>query len=149
MPRTRATAQQAGPQQLHQQPQQQQQQQHHRHHTKQSAANSRAQLALHRTQHGRIKQKSAADNKKLRHREVEKNRHRQLQAMVKTLSEQIPGRVDKETQVQTMKRAARYCLFLRDVLNHGQLVNKDKLECLYQRSCENVDLMMDGPHSID
>lgn len=69
--------------------------------------------------------------------------------MVKTLSEQIPGKVDKETQVQTMKRAARYCLYLRDVLNHGQPMNKDKLERLYQRSCENVDLMMDGRQAND
>lgn len=83
-----------------------------------------------------------ADNKKLRHREVEKNRHRQLQAMVKTLSERIPGKIDKETQVQTMKRAAKYCLYLRDVLTHGQRISKDKLERLYLRSCENVDLMM-------
>ena len=84
--------------------------------------------------------------KKLRHREVEKNRHRQLQAMVKTLSEKIPGRVDKETQVQTMRRAARYCVFLRDVLAaaaHGQMpMNRDRLEKLYLRSCENVELIM-------
>lgn len=62
--------------------------------------------------------------------------------MVKTISELIPGRIDKETQVQTMKRAARYSLYLRDVLNHGQQMSKDKLERLYLRSCENVDLMM-------
>ena len=82
--------------------------------------------------------------KKLRHREVEKNRHRQLQAMVKTLSEKIPGRVDKETQVQTMRRAARYRLFLRDVLAaaaHGK-VCLDKMEKIYLRSCDNVDLIM-------
>lgn len=81
--------------------------------------------------------------KKLRHREVEKNRHRQLQAMVKTLSERIPGRVDKETQVQTMRRAARYCVFLRDVLAaaaHSQMpMNRDRLEKIYLRSCDTVD----------
>lgn len=103
----------------------------------------------------------SANHKKLRHREVEKNRHRQLQAMVKTLSEKIPGRLDKETQVQTMKRAARYCLYLRDVLNlvlaytkaaansgadsnpeAASLALKDKLESLYMRSCDNVELIM-------
>lgn len=89
---------------------------------------------------------TSADNKKLRHREVEKNRHRQLQAMVKTLSDRIPGRLDKETQVQTMKRAARYCVYLRDVLttlSHGQTsMSKDKLDKIYRRSCDNVDLIM-------
>lgn len=88
----------------------------------------------------------SSDNKKLRHREVEKNRHRQLQAMVKTLSERIPGRMDKETQVQTMKRAARYFVYLRDVTNalkHGQpMIPREKLEKLYLRSCDNVELIM-------
>lgn len=90
---------------------------------------------------------SPSENKKLRHREVEKNRHRQLQAMVKTLSEKIPGKVDKETQVQTMKRAARYCVYLREVLNfisngqeHSNL--KEKLESIYTTSCENVEMIM-------
>lgn len=97
------------------------------------------------------------DNKKLRHREVEKNRHRQLQAMVKTLSDQIPGKLDKETQVQTMKRAARYCIFLREACNlltstsslgapngnDGANSNlKEKLEVLYLKSCDNVDSIM-------
>lgn len=92
----------------------------------------------------------ASDNKKLRHREVEKNRHRQLQAMVKTLSGKIPGRLEKETQVQTMKRAARYCIYLRDVMNvlqHSLKATKpnllkQKLEEIYLRSCENVELVM-------
>lgn len=92
------------------------------------------------------KHSSSSDNKKLRHREVEKNRHRQLQAMVKTLSEKIPGRLDKETQVQTMKRAARYCIYLRDSLtlvSSGQSVMvKEKLEKNYLRSCDNVEQMM-------
>lgn len=91
-----------------------------------------------------------SDNKKLRHREVEKNRHRQLQAMVKTLSDKIPGRLEKETQVQTMKRAARYCIYLRDVMNvlhHGLKATKSsslkqKLEEIYLRSCDNVELVM-------
>lgn len=91
------------------------------------------------------------DNKKLRHRLVEKNRHRQLQAMVKTLSDQIPARLDKETQVQTMKRAARYCIFLRKaaslLLSSSQLElqsleMKDKLEKVYLRSCGRVELIM-------
>lgn len=116
-----------------QQQQQQQLQNHHHHHNHQHNPKKIQ------------KSNSAVNNKKLRHREVEKNRHRQLQAMVKTLSEQIPGRIDKETQVQTMKRAARYCIYLRDVLNyHSQPMNRDKLERLYQKSCDNVDLMMDG-----
>lgn len=90
---------------------------------------------------------SSTDNKKLRHREVEKNRHRQLQAMVKTLSERIPGRLDKETQVQTMKRAARYFIYLRDVmgtLTQGNLeiISEDKFEKLYIRACDNVELIM-------
>ena len=87
---------------------------------------------------------SSADNKKLRHREVEKNRHRQLQAMVKTLSEKIPGRVEKETQVQTMKRAARYCVYLRDILAQGQVksMSREKLEKIYSRSCDNVEFIM-------
>lgn len=90
---------------------------------------------------------SSSDNKKLRHREVEKNRHRQLQAMVKTLSEKIPGRLDKETQVQTMKRAARYCAYLREVMNSispddSNLTLKEKLEKIYSSSCDNVDLIM-------
>jgi len=89
---------------------------------------------------------SSTDNKKLRHREVEKNRHRQLQAMVKTLSEKIPGRLDKETQVQTMKRAARYCVYLREYINsatHGQpTLLKEKLEKIYLRSCDNVELIL-------
>lgn len=94
-----------------------------------------------------------ADNKKLRHREVEKNRHRQLQAMVKTLSEKIPGRMDKETQVQTMKRAARYCIYLRDVLKIASSQHssssaaassgvKDKLEKIYVKTCDNVERMI-------
>lgn len=90
----------------------------------------------------------SSENKKLRHREVEKNRHRQLQAMVRTLSDNIPGKLDKETQVQTMKRAARYCIYLREVLNllssnqtaSGSL--RKSFEMLYLRSCENVDLIM-------
>ena len=89
---------------------------------------------------------SSSDNKKLRHREVEKNRHRQLQAMVKTLSEKIPGRLDKETQVQTMKRAARYCVYLRDVMesmSHGQsMMSKERLEKLYKNSYDSVELIM-------
>lgn len=92
---------------------------------------------------------SSSDNKKLRHREVEKNRHRQLQAMVKTLSERIPGRLDKETQVQTMKRAARYCVYLRDLLQAIQIPNRDKpsiskekLEMIYLRSCDYVERIM-------
>lgn len=96
--------------------------------------------------HGIKKSFSSSDNKKLRHREVEKNRHRQLQAMVKTLSDKIPGKLDKETQVQTMKRAARYCLYLRDVMNsysNGQVaVTREKLEKIYSRSCDNVELIM-------
>lgn len=93
---------------------------------------------------------SSSENKKLRHREVEKNRHRQLQAMVRTLSDNIPGKLDKETQVQTMKRAARYCIYLREVLNmlsnpsecpQGSSL-RQKLDSLYARSCENVDLIM-------
>lgn len=91
-------------------------------------------------------EKQSADTKKLRHREVEKNRHRQLQAMVKTLSEKIPGKLDKETQVQTMKRAARYCVYLRDVLttlkNEQPASLRQKLEKIYIRSCDNVELIM-------
>lgn len=82
-------------------------------------------------------------NKKLRHREVEKNRHRQLQAMVKNISERIPGRLDKETQVQTMKRAARYCLYLHDtmnyLLNHGQA--QLQLQKIYLKAWDSVELM--------
>lgn len=89
---------------------------------------------------------SSSDNKKLRHREVEKNRHRQLQAMVKTLSDKIPGRLDKETQVQTMKRAARYCAYLRDVMNlisnDPSSTSRERLEKVYMRSCDNVELIM-------
>lgn len=94
---------------------------------------------------------TSSDNKKLRHREVEKNRHRQLQAMVRTLSEKIPGRLDKETQVQTMKRAARYCAYLRDVMNvisNGPTsMLKEKLEKVYLRSCDNVELIMSQHNS--
>lgn len=94
---------------------------------------------------------STSDNKKLRHREVEKNRHRQLQAMVKTLSEKIPGRLDKETQVQTMKRAARYCAYLRDVMNlipnESTTTLKERLEKVYMRSCDNVELIMSQQNS--
>lgn len=88
---------------------------------------------------------SNQDVKKLRHREVEKNRHRQLQAMVKKLSESIPGRLDKETQVQTMKRAARYCIYLREVINDlvsgptSGVQNREKLEMIYTKACDNVD----------
>lgn len=97
-----------------------------------------------------LRSNSSSDSKKLRHREVEKNRHRQLQAMVKTLSDKIPGKLDKETQVQTMKRAARYCIYLRDVVNllpRGTKANnlhalKDKLEKIYFRSCDNVELII-------
>lgn len=91
--------------------------------------------------------KCPSENKKLRHREVEKNRHRQLQAMVKTLSDKIPGKLDKETQVQTMKRAARYCLYLREVLNLLAVGQEPpnlraKLESIYTTSCDNVELIM-------
>lgn len=89
--------------------------------------------------------KSSTDNKKLRHREVEKNRHRQLQAMVRTLSKEIPGATDKETQVQTMKRAARYCLYLRNVkklVASNNVVSKDRLEVAYLRSVDTVDHLM-------
>lgn len=91
---------------------------------------------------------SPSDNKKLRHREVEKNRHRQLQAMVKTLSDKIPGKLDKETQVQTMKRAARYCVYLREVLNLLSNTDlkpnclKEKFEMIYVSSCDNVEMIM-------
>lgn len=94
--------------------------------------------------------KPSLDNKKLRHREVEKNRHRQLQAMVKTLSDQIPGKLDKETQVQTMKRAARYCIFLREIvdllLSRHDLKRssdfKERIENVYFKSCNRVDLIL-------
>lgn len=103
------------------------------------------------TRHGLKKSRHAANdvsrglqvaNKKLRHREVEKNRHRQLQAMVKNISERIPGRLDKETQVQTMKRAARYCLYLRDTMNlltHGQA--QLQLQKVYLKAWDSVELM--------
>lgn len=94
----------------------------------------------------KAKSKSAllAANKKLRHREVEKNRHRQLQAMVKSLSERIPGRSDRETQVQTMKRAARYSLYLRDAMRalpHGQA----QLSKVYRKAWDTVEHMDQAP----
>lgn len=91
-------------------------------------------------QSGTRHSRTSNENKKLRHREVEKNRHRHLQAMVKELGERIPGRRDKETQVQIMKRAARYCVYLRDTINalHGQQKKLD-LEKIYLRSCDNVE----------
>lgn len=99
----------------------------------------------------------SAEHKKLRHREVEKNRHRQLQAMVRRLSQTVPGGTQKETQVQTMKRAARYCIYLRKLLSSsnitwitnantkqlpGSCQMKDKLNEIYQQSCESVDDIM-------
>lgn len=93
----------------------------------------------------KVRIKSSTDNKKLRHREVEKNRHRQLQAMVRTLSREIPGATDKETQVQTMKRAARYCLYLRNVrkmVSSSNTVSKERFEVAYLRSFDAVDHLM-------
>lgn len=89
---------------------------------------------------------STVNTKKLRHREVEKNRHRNLQAMVRTLSEQTPGKCDKETQVQIMKRAARYIVYLREAYEllsvpalgaDGNL--KRDLSKVYLKSCEYIN----------
>ncbi|KAI1295493.1 hypothetical protein HDE_05517 [Halotydeus destructor] len=87
------------------------------------------------------------EERKKKHRDTERVRHNEITALMRKINDFVPGKsnIGRETQVNFLKRAARYSAFLGEVekLSDSDLnnINETMLAEMYNRSAEYVDTL--------